>query len=74
MKSHDAYTGAAEQSLQQVLRLLDKNWQGLLCRLPGLPGRPLQVSQVARRCPSYKHKTEGRLPWSIRCRRFPDRA
>ena len=44
---------------QQVLRLLDKNWQSYFAACAGLSGRSLQVPSHPK-MPRYKHKTEGR--------------
>jgi putative transposase len=59
MKHHEAYKALPAKVAQQVLRLLDKNWQSYFAALVAYQEDPSKF--VGRpKMPHYKHKTDGR--------------
>jgi len=59
MKSHEAYKALPRKVSQQVLKLLDKNWQSFFAACKVYRAHPEQFLGRPR-LPKYKHKTEGR--------------
>ncbi len=59
MQSHEAYRALPTNFSQQVLRLLDKNWQSFLEALEAYNEEPEKFTGRPK-LPKYKHKTEGR--------------
>ena len=59
MRRHDAYRALPVKVAQQVLRLLDKNWQVFLAARAAYQADPSQFA-ARPRLPKYKHKTDGR--------------
>lgn len=59
MKGHEAYQSLPRKVSQQVLRMLDKNWQGFFAAMKAYRIDP---SKFRKRpgLPRYLHKTEGR--------------
>ncbi len=60
MRRHDAYRALPVKVAQQVLRLLDKNWQTFLEARAAYQADPSQYADRPR-LPKYKHKTDGRV-------------
>jgi putative transposase len=60
MRRHDAYRALPVKVAQQVLRLLDKNWQTFLEARLAYQADPGQCA-ARPRLPKYKHKTDGRV-------------
>lgn len=60
MRRHDAYRALPAKVAQQVLRLLDKNWQVFLAARAAYQADPSQFA-ARPRLPKYKHKTDGRV-------------
>lgn len=60
MRRHDAYRALPAKVAQQVLRLLDKNWQVFLAARAAYQADPGQFA-ARPRLPKYKHKTDGRV-------------
>src|SRR5205085_10365581 len=59
MKHHEAYKALPRKVSQQVLRLLDKNWQAFFAACEAYREHPEQF-QGCPQLPKYKHKTDGR--------------
>ena len=59
MKRHEAYRALPTKVAQQVLRLLDKNWQSYFAACEAYREAPSQFRQHPK-MPHYKHKTDGR--------------
>jgi putative transposase len=59
MKGHDAYRALPTKVAQQVLRLLDKNWQSYFAACEAYREDPSKFKQHPK-LPHYKHKTDGR--------------
>src|SRR5215208_1244285 len=61
MKAHEAYQALPRKVSQQVLRMLDKNWQSFFAAMKAYRADP---SRFRKRpgLPRYLHKTEGRYP------------
>ena len=59
MKTHEVYQALPRKVSQQVLRMLDKNWQGFFAAMKAYRADP---SRFRKRpgLPRYLHKTEGR--------------
>jgi putative transposase len=61
MKGHDAYRALPTKVAQQVLRLLDKNWQSYFAATLAYQENPTKFRKPPK-LPRYKHKTAGRSP------------
>lgn len=59
MKDHDAYRGLPAKVAQQVLRLLDQNWQSYFAACLAYQEDPSKFRKHPK-LPHYKHKTDGR--------------
>jgi putative transposase len=59
MKGHDAYRVLPAKVAQQVLRLLDKNWQSYFAACEAYREDPSKF-RTHPKMPHYKHKTDGR--------------
>src|SRR5260370_26402109 len=59
MKGHDAYRALPTKVAQQVLRLLDKNWQSYFAACEAYREDPFKF-RTHPKMPHYKHKTDGR--------------
>src|SRR5579859_3873267 len=59
MQKHEAYQALPRKVSQQVLRLLDKNWQAFFAAIKARNEDPSKFLGRPR-LPKYKHKTEGR--------------
>jgi putative transposase len=59
MKGHETYRALPTKVAQQVLRLLDKNWQSYFAATLAYQEAPSKFKKPPR-IPRYKHKTEGR--------------
>ena len=59
MKGHEAYRALPTKVSQQVLRLLDKNWQSYFAAWAAYQENPSRFRKPPR-MPRYKHKTDGR--------------
>ncbi len=59
MKAHEAYHALPAKVAQQVLRLLDKNWQSYFAACEAYREDPSKFRQHPK-MPHYKHKTDGR--------------
>ena len=59
MKGHEAYRALPTKVAQQVLRLLDKNWQSYFAACLAYQEDPSKFRQHPR-MPHYKHKADGR--------------
>jgi putative transposase len=59
MKGHDAYRALPTKVAQQVLRLLDKNWQSYFAATLAYQEDPSKFRKPPK-MPHYKHKTDGR--------------
>ncbi|HVU67826.1 MAG TPA: transposase [Ktedonobacteraceae bacterium] len=59
MQSHEAYKALPAKVAQQVLKLLDKNWQGFFAAIKAWTAHPEQF-QGRPRLPKYKDKAKGR--------------
>ncbi len=59
MKGHDAYKALPAKVAQQVLRLLDKNWQSYFAACLAYRDDPSKFRRPPK-MPHYKHKTDGR--------------
>src|SRR5262249_6492365 len=72
MKDHDTYRALPATAAQQVLRTLDKNWQGFFAALADWKRDP-SIFLGRPRLPGYKDKQKGRnlLTYSIQARSIP---
>ncbi len=59
MKHHEAYRALPTKVAQQVLRLLDKNWQSYFAAYLAYQEDPSKFKKPPK-LPHYKHKTQGR--------------
>ncbi|HEY7350121.1 MAG TPA: transposase [Ktedonobacterales bacterium] len=59
MKGHEAYKALPAKVAQQVLRLLDKNWQSYFAACEAYREDPSKFRKHPK-MPHYKHKTDGR--------------
>lgn len=59
MKGHDAYRALPTKVAQQVLRLLDKNWQSYFAACLAYQEDPSKFRKPPK-MPRYKHKADGR--------------
>jgi putative transposase len=59
MKAHEAYQALPRKVSQQVLRMLDKNWQGFFAAMKAYRENPGKFRKRPG-LPHYLHKTEGR--------------
>ena len=59
MKGHEAYRALPTKVAQQVLRLLDKNWQSYFAACEAYREDPSKFRKHPK-MPHYKHKTDGR--------------
>jgi IS605 OrfB family transposase len=59
MKSHEAYRALPTKVAQQVLRLLDKNWQSYFAACLAYQEDSSEFRKLPK-MPHYKHKTDGR--------------
>jgi putative transposase len=59
MKGHDAYRALPRKVAQQVLRLLDKNWQSYFAACTAYRKDPSKFRTYPK-MPHYRHKTDGR--------------
>ncbi len=59
MKGHEAYQALPTKVAQQVLRLLDKNWQSYFAACQAYREDPTKFRKPPK-MPRYKHKTDGR--------------
>ncbi len=59
MKGHEAYRALPTKVAQQVLRLLDKNWQSYFAATLAYREDPSKFRKPPK-LPHYKHKTDGR--------------
>lgn len=59
MQSHEAYKALPAKVAQQVLKLLDKNWQGFFAAIKAWKANP-SAFQGRPKLPKYKHKADGR--------------
>ena len=59
MKGHEAYQALPTKVAQQVLRLLDKNWQSYFAATLAYKEDPTKFRKPPK-LPRYKHKMEGR--------------
>ncbi len=59
MKGHEAYRALPTKVAQQVLRLLDKNWQSYFAACLAYQEDPSKFRKHPK-MPHYKHKTDGR--------------
>ncbi len=60
MKGHDAYQALPRKVAQQVLRLLDKNWQSYFAASKAYRETPSKFRRPPK-LPHYKQKTDGRF-------------
>jgi putative transposase len=59
MKTHEAYQALPRKVSQQVLRMLDRNWQGFFAAIIAYRADPSRFRKQPG-LPRYLHKTEGR--------------
>lgn len=59
IKGHEVYRALPTKVAQQVLRLLDKNWQSYFAACEAYREDPTKFKQHPK-LPQYKHKTDGR--------------
>jgi putative transposase len=59
MKAHEAYQALPRKVSQQVLRMLDKNWQAFFAAMHAYRADPSRFHKRPG-LPRYRHKTEGR--------------
>ena len=59
MRGHEAYKALPAKVAQEVLRLLDKNWQSYFAACPAYQADPSKVRRRPK-LPHPKHKTQGR--------------
>lgn len=59
IKGHEVYRALPTKVAQQVLRLLDKNWQSYFAACEAYREDPTKFKQHPT-LPQYKHKTDGR--------------
>jgi hypothetical protein len=73
MKGHEAYRALPAKVAQQVLRLLDKNWQSYFAACDAYREDPTKFTKHPK-LPHYKHKTDGRyaLVYTIQALSRPD--
>jgi putative transposase len=60
MKAHEAYRALPTKVAQQVLRLLDKNWQSYFAACLAYQEAPSKFRKPPK-MPHYQHKTDGRF-------------
>jgi putative transposase len=72
MKDHEAYKALPAKVAQQVLRVLDKNWQSFFAALEAWKADPSKFLGRPR-LPRYKHKQQGRnlLVYTIQALSIP---
>jgi putative transposase len=61
MKEHEAYQTLPRKVSQQVLRMLDKNWQGFFAATKAYEANPSKFRKQPG-LPRYLHKIDGRYP------------
>lgn len=70
MKGHEAYRALPTKVAQQVLRLLDKNWQSYFAATLAYKEDPLS-SGSRQSCPATSIRRKAAMRWSTPCRPSP---